>query len=289
MVAMMIIVKRIDEKAQTTFAIMGQERRRTRELIDGGVRQLFNETNILLTGMGNMKGAINADFKKMSQFIADSNRFTYQKMDDISEQHNYRITKVIDRLIRIEYKQERQEVRALDLEKKLKQKKRARTPSMSEEAKRDILQKRQDRREAPGTPTESEVMSILDTPEPPELYLGEGDGRLAPHEDERMEEEDDEPETTKLMKNNTITQELWEQSTTKERRYFLLMVMLEAVCMYGDDEIRNDIMQQMQILASEVNEEAVRRMAGASGSQQQQAMAVENETQNVEECEEVES
>ena len=236
-----------------------------------------------------MKGAINEDFKKMSQFIADSNRFTYQKMDDISEEHNYRITKVIDRLIRIEYKQERQEVRALDLEKKLKQKKRARTPSMSEEAKRDILQKRQDRREAPGTPTESEVMSILDTPEPPELYLGEGDGRLAPHEDERMEEEDDEPETTKLMKNNTITQELSEQSTTKERRYFLRMVTLEAVCMYGDDEIRSDIMQQMQILASEVNEEAVQRMAGASGSQQQQAMAVENETQNVEECEEVES
>ena len=91
---------------------------------------------------------------------------------------------------------------------------------MSEEAKRDIL-KRQDRREAPGAPTESEVMSVLDTPEPPELYLGEGDGRLAPHEDERMEEEDDEPETTKLMKNNTITQQLWEQSTTKERRYIL--------------------------------------------------------------------
>ena len=28
-------------------------------------------------------------------------------MDDISEEHNYRITKVIDRLIRIEYKKER--------------------------------------------------------------------------------------------------------------------------------------------------------------------------------------
>ena len=96
-------------------------------------------------------------------------------MDDISEENNHRITKVIDRLIRMEYKQEKQEVRT--------------------------LQKRQDRREAPGTPTESEVMSILDAPEPPELYLGEGDGRLAPHEDERMEEEDDEPETTKLMKN----------------------------------------------------------------------------------------
>ena len=45
----------------------------TRELIDGGMRQLFNETNILLTEMDNMKGAINAHFKKMSQFIADSN------------------------------------------------------------------------------------------------------------------------------------------------------------------------------------------------------------------------
>ena len=127
MVAMMMIVKRIDEKAATSFAIMGRERRRTRELIDGGMRQLFNETNVLLAGMDNMKGAINEDFKKMSQFIADSNRFTYQKMDDISEEHNYRITRVIDRLICIEYKQERQEVRALDLEKKLKQKKRHRT------------------------------------------------------------------------------------------------------------------------------------------------------------------
>ena len=131
-------------------------------------------------------------------------------------------------------------------------------------------------------------MSILDTPEPPELYLGEGDGRLAPHEDERMEEEDDEPETTKLMKNNTITQELWEQSTTKERRYFLLMVMLEAVCMYGDDEIRNDIMQQVQILASEVNEEAVMKMSRASSSQPRQAIA-EHEPQNVEECEDFRS
>ena len=132
-----MIVKRIDEKATTTFHVIGQERRRTRELIDGGMRQLFNETSIMLTGMDNMKGAINEDFKKMSQFIGDSNRITYQKMEDISEEHNYRITKVIDRLIRIEYKQERQEVRALDLEKRLKQKKRHRTPSMSLEAKRE--------------------------------------------------------------------------------------------------------------------------------------------------------
>ena len=159
MVMMVMIVKRVDEKATTTFHVTGQEKRRTRELIDGGMRQLFNETNILLTGMDNMKGAINEDFKKMSQFIADSNRFTYQKMEDISEEHNYRITKVIDRLIRIEYNPERQEVRALDLEKRLK--KRHRTPSMSSEAKRQILQKRQDR--APGTPTESEAMSMLET------------------------------------------------------------------------------------------------------------------------------
>ena len=107
MVAMIMIVKRIDEKATTTFHVIGQERRRTRELIDGGMRQLFNETSIMLTGMDNMKGAINEDFKKMSQFIGDSNRITYQKMEDISEEHNYRITKVIDRLIRIEYKKER--------------------------------------------------------------------------------------------------------------------------------------------------------------------------------------
>ena len=51
MVAMVMIVKRTGEKSATTFAIMGQERRRTRELIDGGMKQLFNETNILSTGM----------------------------------------------------------------------------------------------------------------------------------------------------------------------------------------------------------------------------------------------
>ena len=73
MVAMIMIVKRIDEKATTTFHVIGQERRRTRELIDGGMRQLFNETSIMLTGMDNMKGAINEDFKKMSPFIGDSN------------------------------------------------------------------------------------------------------------------------------------------------------------------------------------------------------------------------
>ena len=147
------------------------------------------------------------------------------------------------------------------------------------------MQKRQDRREAPGAPTESEVMSTLETPEPPELYQGEGDGRLAPHEDDGMlEEEDNEPETTKMKKNDTITQELWDKSTTKASRYFLLMAMLEAVCVYGDDEIRNYIMQQTQILASEVNEEAVIKMSGASSSQHGQEMEG-HEPQNVEECE----
>ena len=55
------------------------------------------------------------------------------------------------------------------------------------------------------------------------------------------------------------------------------MVMLEAACVYGDDESRGDITQQMQALASEVNEEAVMKMAEASSSG--------HEPQNVEECE----
>ena len=60
-------------------------------------------------------------------------------------------------------------------------------------------------------------MSTLETPEPPELYQGEGDGRLAPHEDDGMlEEEDNEPETTKMKKNDTITQELWDQQQRRE-------------------------------------------------------------------------
>ena len=41
----------------------------------------------------------------------------------------------------------------------------------------------------------------------------------------------------------------------------------------------------MQILASEVNEDAVKKMAEASNPQHQQTIVVENETQNVEECE----
>ena len=107
LVMMVMIVKRFDEKTTTIFHVLGQERRKTQELIHGGMQQMFAENNILITGMDNMKQRINENFKRVSAFKADSNCFTYQKMDDISEEHNYRITKVIDRLIRIEYKQER--------------------------------------------------------------------------------------------------------------------------------------------------------------------------------------
>ena len=51
-------------------------------------------------------------------------------------------------------------------------------------------------------------MSMLDTPEPPELYQGEGDGRLAPYDGGEMIEEDVEPETSAAEENGGITQEL---------------------------------------------------------------------------------
>ena len=247
----------------------------------------------MLTGMDRMKHAINEDFKKVSAFIGDSNRFTYQKMDDIAEESNFRITKVIDRLIRIEYKQERQEVRALDLEKRLKQKKRHRTPSMSSDEKRAILLKRQDRREAPGTPTESEVMSMLEDPAVPELFVEPGaDGRLAPHEEDESFGEDhgddhEEHRDEATKKNIGVDQEAWEKMTTKERKYFLLTVMWEAACVYKDEEHINSISQQMQVLADEINSEALANVSGASSSHHEVQMTACEVPQNVEECKEV--
>lgn len=163
-------------------------------------------------------------------------------MDDVAEEPNYRVTKVVDRLIRIEYKQERQEVRALDLEKRLIHEKRA------------ILQKRQDRREAPGTPTESEVMSMLEDPAAPELFVEPGaDGRLAPQEEEGDSPHDDyqsEPDAT-TRKNIGMSQENWEKLTVKERKYFLLTAIWEAARVYKDDEHMYSVNQQMQALAGE--------------------------------------
>ena len=266
MIMMVMVVKRIDEESATIFHVMGQERKKIQELIHGSQQQIFAETNMMMKGVNTLKSAVNEDFKKMSSFVADSNRFTYQKMDDIPEERNYRITKVIDRLIRIEYKQERQEARALHLEKRLKQRKRKRTPSMSSEAKREILQKRQDRREAPGTPTESEVMSMLESPAPPELFP-EGDGRIAPHEEENsaLEEDESQPEDT-TRKVTGMSQEQWNGSSVKERKYFLLTVTWEAACVYGDEEQMGELAQQMQSLADEINIEAVARRSGASSS-----------------------
>ena len=93
-IMMVMIVKRPGEKTTTIFHVLGQERKKTQELT--GMQQMFAENNVMLTGMDGVRHAINEDFRKVSTFIGDSNRFTYQKMDDISEEHNYRITKVID-------------------------------------------------------------------------------------------------------------------------------------------------------------------------------------------------
>ena len=203
-------------------------------------------------------------------------------MDDISEEHNYRITKVIDRLIRIEYKQERQEVRALDLEKRLKQKKRRRTPSMSSEAKRDTLQKRQDRREAPGTPTEPEVMSMLESPTPQELFQDlASDGRIAPYEE--RDENDEGYEGGHGEKPTGMSNEQWDSMTTKEKTYFLLTVSWEAACVYEDQEQMSRIVGDMRTLADEINNEKLASLSGASSSHHDVPRA--EQSQNIEECE----
>ena len=286
MIMMVMIVKRLDEKTATIFHVLGQERKKTQELIHAGLQQMFAENNIMLSGMDRMKHAINKDFKKVSAFIGDSNRFTYQKMDDVAEESNYRTTKVIDRLIRIAHKQERQEVRALDFEKRLKQRKRHRTISMSSDEKRAILQKRQDRREAPLTPTESEVMSMLEDPAVPELFVEPGaDGRLVPQEEEDSQNDDygeDLDATTR--KNIGMNQEVWEKLTTKERKYFLLTVMWEAACVYKDEVHICSINQQMQSLADEINAEALAKMSGASSSHHEVQEEAGEISQNVEEC-----
>ena len=284
LIMMVMIVKRIDEKTTTTNLILGTERRKTQELIHAGLSQMFSENNIMLTNMDGLRHAVNEDFKKLSNFVNDSNRFTYQKMDDISEGHNYRIAQVIDRLIRIEYKQERQEVRALDLEKRLKQKKRRRTPSMSSEAKRDILQKRQDRREAPGTPTESEVMSLLESPTPQELFPDpSGDGRIAPYEE--RDENDEEFEGGPIEKPTGMSKEQWDSMTTKEKTYFLLTVSWEAACVYEDQEQMSRIVGEMRTLADEINNERLASLSGASSSHHDVPRA--EQSQNIAECEDM--
>ena len=124
MIMMTMTVKRIDEKMAT--GVLGSERKKTQEYMHRNQQQLFNECNMMMN--------------RIEQVQKDNEEgFAFQKMDDISEEHNYRTTKVIDRLIRIENKQEPQAVRAIDLEKRLPQRKRNRTPSMSSEAKREIL------------------------------------------------------------------------------------------------------------------------------------------------------
>ena len=148
--------------------------------------------------------------------------------------------------------------------------------------------KRQDRREAPGTPTQSEVMSMLEDPAVPELFVEPGaDGRLAPHEEDESQNEehgDDRDATTR--KNIGVTQESWEKMTMKERKYFLLTVLWEAACVYKDEVHINSISQQMQVLADEINAEALANVSGASSSHHEVQVTACEVPQNVEECKE---
>ena len=228
MIMMVMTVKRVDEKTATVFHVLGQERKKTQEYMRRNQQQPFGETNMMMNSLNQVRkeGAENSD--KLFSFMADCNRFTLQKMEDIADDHSFKFSKVIDRLIRVKYKQERREVRALYLEKRLRRRKRYRTSSMSSDAKREILQKRQDRREAPGTPTESEVMNVLESPRPEELYYPEGDGRVVPHEEDISSMEEQDGDTTQEKPASSpkpveppggMSQEQWGRLKSKEKDY----------------------------------------------------------------------
>ena len=72
--------------------------------------------------------------------------------------------------------------------------------------------------------------------------------------------------------------------TRKEKKYFLLTVMWEAACVYKDEENINSISQQMQMLADEINAEALISTSGASSSHHDVQVSERERPQNVEEC-----
>ena len=86
------------------------------------------------------------------------------------------------------------------------------------------------------------------------------------------------------MKATGMSQERWDSMTSKERTYFLLTVSWEAACVYKDKEQMGLIMEQMRVLADEVNNERLASLSGASSSHHDVPQA--EQSQNIEECEE---
>ena len=128
---------------------------------------------------------------------------------------------------------------------------------------------------------------MLETPEPPELFQGDGDGRLAPYEGDEMmdEEKSEEQKETTTNKHGGITQEQWDKFTVKERKYFLLMVTFEAACVFGDKEQMAAIERQMKILGDEIYNDALADRSVASSSHHEVQEVPHETSQIVEECE----
>ena len=129
-------------------------------------------------------------------------------------------------------------------------------------------------------------MSLLESPTPQELFPDPaGDGRIAPFEEreENDEEYEGERDDKESMKATGMSQERWDSMTTKERTYFLLTVSWEAACVYQDSEQMSLIVEQMRVLADEINNEKLASLSGASSSHHD--VPGPEPSQRIEECE----
>ena len=129
-------------------------------------------------------------------------------------------------------------------------------------------------------------MSLLESPTPQELFPDPaGDGRIAPFEE--REENYDEYEggqgDKESLKATGMSQERWDSMTSKERSYFLLTVSWEAACVYEDREQMGLIVEQMRVLADEINNEKLASLSGVSSSHHD--VHGTEPPQNIEECE----
>ena len=71
--------------------------------------------------------------------------------------------------------------------------------------------------------------------------------------------------------------------TSKERTYFLLTVSWEAACVYQDSEQMGLIVEQMRVLADDINNDKLASLSGASSSHRD--VLLPEQSQNIEECE----
>lgn len=138
-------------------------------------------------------------------------------------------------------------------------------------------------------------MSTLESPRPEELFP-EGDGRLAPNEEDSasMEEREDQHDETfqEITERPAVSskpveppgnrsQEQWGRLKSKEKGYFPLNVSPEAACMFEDEEKKALIAKRMRELAYEVE---MAQMPQDVAPVAHTMMHMSMNSQNIEEC-----